>query len=256
MVKKVAIFDFDFRCSNSYDEIADEVIRFDGTNSSKNPFLITPNVDDVVNWNKPEYAILKEEFKKSAFVLADGQPLVLFSKLIGKNLIRRMPGSSLFPFIWSRIKEKGYPVLLILARNEICEWYEKDYELCKTYFPPVFDSKDTTQIKNIVFACKESIEKFNPYFVFIGIQFPKQNILALELFRSISVKRMPLFLMLGASMEFYSGHLKRSPRFFQQIGLEWFYRFCQHPNRLFKRYFINDMQIFKIFIKEFIKSKN
>jgi len=28
-----------------------------------------------------------------------------------------------------------------------------------------------------------------------------------------------------------------------RCGLEWFYRFCKEPGRMFRRYFIDDMKI-------------
>ena len=35
----------------------------------------------------------------------------------------------------------------------------------------------------------------------------------------------------------------------QKSGLEWFYRFTQEPKRMFKRYFIDDMQFIKVVLK-------
>ncbi|MFI5172268.1 MAG: WecB/TagA/CpsF family glycosyltransferase, partial [Chitinophagales bacterium] len=97
--------------------------------------------------------------------------------------------------------------------------------------------------------------------VFIGIRFPKQNHIALGLidhFNNTSQTTtaghaMPLFLLMGASYEFYLNLKKRAPRFWQKTGLEWFYRFTQEPGRLFKRYFVDDMQFFPIVWREMRK---
>ncbi len=66
---------------------------------------------------------------------------------------------------------------------------------------------------------------------------------------------MPLFLLMGASFEFYLGLKKRAPVIWQKAGLEWFYRFTQEPHRLFKRFFIDDLQFFPIVAREFLKGK-
>jgi N-acetylglucosaminyldiphosphoundecaprenol N-acetyl-beta-D-mannosaminyltransferase len=50
-----------------------------------------------------------------------------------------------------------------------------------------------------------------------------------------------------------AGSVKRAPKWMQDCGMEWFYRFLQEPKRMFKRYFINDMLFFWLLIKEVFK---
>lgn len=97
--------------------------------------------------------------------------------------------------------------------------------------------------------------------MFLGIRFPKQNHIALGLIEHINQynathnetpRNMPLFLLLGASYEFYL-NIKTCSEILAKIGMEWFYRFTQEPGRLFKRYFIDDMQFIPIVIREFRK---
>ncbi|MBK7110387.1 MAG: WecB/TagA/CpsF family glycosyltransferase [Bacteroidetes bacterium] len=102
---------------------------------------------------------------------------------------------------------------------------------------------------------------FKPEYIFIGIRFPKQNYIAFELLDNLqkqgySKSEMPLCLLLGASYEFYLDIKKRAPAIWQKTGMEWFYRFTQEPGRLFKRYFIDDMQFVSIFMKEYFKKES
>ena len=53
----------------------------------------------------------------------------------------------------------------------------------------------------------------------------------------------------GATIDFLSGNVRRCPPWMSRHGLEWFYRFLQEPKRLFKRYFIDDMQIARLIWK-------
>ena len=41
----------------------------------------------------------------------------------------------------------------------------------------------------------------------------------------------------GAAFDFHTGSIKNAPKFIQKMGMEWFYRLCSEPRRLFKRYF-------------------
>mgnify|MGYP002564205384 CR=1 FL=1 len=53
----------------------------------------------------------------------------------------------------------------------------------------------------------------------------------------------------GATVDFLAGNVKRAPRWMSDHGLEWFYRLLQEPKRMFKRYFIDDIKILKIYFK-------
>jgi N-acetylglucosaminyldiphosphoundecaprenol N-acetyl-beta-D-mannosaminyltransferase len=49
------------------------------------------------------------------------------------------------------------------------------------------------------------------------------------------------------------GKMKRAPMWMQKWSLEWFYRFLQEPERMFKRYFIDDMYFFWLLFKELFR---
>ena len=61
-----------------------------------------------------------------------------------------------------------------------------------------------------------------------------------------------VFMALGATIDFEAGTLKRAPKIWQKIGMEWLYRCMKEPKRLFKRYFVDDMQFFYYFVKQLL----
>ena len=61
-----------------------------------------------------------------------------------------------------------------------------------------------------------------------------------------------LFMALGATIDFEAGTLQRAPLMWQKIGMEWLYRVIKEPKRLFKRYFVDDMQFFYFFAKQLL----
>ena len=70
-----------------------------------------------------------------------------------------------------------------------------------------------------------------------------------------STERKPsvkLFMALGATVDFEAGTVKRCPMWIQRLGMEWFWRFCQEPRRLFKRYWVDDMKFFWYFGKQLL----
>ena len=44
----------------------------------------------------------------------------------------------------------------------------------------------------------------------------------------------------GAAFDFHTGRVKQAPRWMQHSGLEWFFRLCQEPRRLWRRYLRNN----------------
>ena len=89
------------------------------------------------------------------------------------------------------------------------------------------------------------IQKEKPHFFWVGLSTPKQ-----ERFMHGFLKRNPdltkgwdhgiVFFGVGAAFDFHSGRVQQAPRWMQRQGLEWFFRFCMEPLRLWKRYSINN----------------
>ena len=49
-----------------------------------------------------------------------------------------------------------------------------------------------------------------------------------------------LMLGVGAAFDFHSGRVRQAPRWMQRNGLEWFFRLCMEPRRLWRRYLTNN----------------
>ena len=45
----------------------------------------------------------------------------------------------------------------------------------------------------------------------------------------------------GGLFDFYAGRLPRAPQWVRELGCEWFYRFLQEPQRLWKRYWVGNV---------------
>lgn len=72
--------------------------------------------------------------------------------------------------------------------------------------------------------------------VFVALGVPKQEKLIAMLRRTMPETT---FIGVGGSFEFIAGLSARAPVWMQKRGLEWFYRLCTEPRRLWKRYLID-----------------
>ena len=44
----------------------------------------------------------------------------------------------------------------------------------------------------------------------------------------------------GGLFDFYSGRIPRAPQWVRELGLEWAFRLCQEPGRMWRRYIIGN----------------
>ena len=256
-LKKLTIFDFDFIAANSVEEVVRDIID---TSSAGNDydFLITPNAYQVVHFNDKRNAGLKEFYKHSSYILPDGMPIVWISKLFKNSLQKRLTGSDLFPVLWNEIKKRNKAATLVLPTNSIAELFQKDHTTANCFIPEVFAAGDEGYISTFSEKVADGIVNNKSRYVFLGLGFPKQEILARQIAEKLSKKGYEakvLFLLLGASFEFYFGLKNRAPVFFQRTGLEWLYRFAQEPARLWKRYTIDNVRFLFIAIGELFKHR-
>ncbi|MDM8562956.1 WecB/TagA/CpsF family glycosyltransferase, partial [Candidatus Marithioploca araucensis] len=218
------------------------------------PFVITPNSDQMVKLDQTQHHVLKEELKKSLFVLPDGQPIVWFSKWIRKPLKARLTGSDLFPLLWQQAKQNQQKILVIVSDEIFGEKLKQDYDNIVCYAPPFFEI-NTPDFDKICQELIEQIKDFQPKFVITGISFPKQEWLNLTIYTALKKQKIPspLFLCLGASAEFYVGVRKRAPLFLQKVGLEWLHRLWLEPGRMWRRYILGVFSLLNLFGKEMTK---
>ena len=84
--------------------------------------------------------------------------------------------------------------------------------------------------------------------VFLAVGSPRQEIVARALAaRGIAVGTG---LCVGASLEFLAGTEWRAPLLVQKAGLEWAWRLTQNPQRLWRRYLVDDPAILRLLWRE------
>ncbi len=257
-ISRVTLFDFNFISADSMQEIADLAMQvaLDNTVVKYNT-LITPNAYQIVHYNDNKNRELKDFYKQSCFILPDGKPIVWLSGILAKEQIKhRLAGSDLFPVLWKKIKATKQSVSLVLPKQSVCTLFKNDYPACSCSVPAFFGPSDEKYIAEFVAQVVENIIENKSRFLFLGLGFPKQEILGIEVTKRLKEKgysNSVLILLLGASFEFYFGLKKRAPRIIQSIGLEWLHRLLSEPRRLWKRYTVDNIRFLVIAIKEIFK---
>ena len=222
---------------------------------SELPLVVTPNVDILVTLETAEPSV-KETVDRAAMVLPDGQPLVSFSRFAGGSLQTRLPGSDLTAAMWPELIRQGRSTFAVTPNIEVAERLALSHAQFGSLVAPMLPKESGTLIDRFAWECIEAMSKMEkvPEFVFLGIGFPKDPLLARSIIDQwpAEMGQPPMVIAGGASLEFIAGRKKRAPEVFQRLGLEWLHRVASDPRRLAHRYFVRDMRFFVILARHMI----
>ena len=215
--------------------------------NKKPSYVVTPNVDHIVKLESDKE--FQEVYKEADLILTDGMPLIWISKLKKNPIKEKVSGSDLFPEVCKLAAYKGYKVFLLGAAEGVAakaaenlkEKY-KGLNVVGTYSPSYGFEKKEHEIQEII----KMINEVKPDILAVGLGAPKQEKFLYNYRKQLNV---PISLAIGASLDFEAGNIERAPEWMQHSGLEWFYRLCKEPKRMFKRYLVDDMKIFKLVFK-------
>jgi N-acetylglucosaminyldiphosphoundecaprenol N-acetyl-beta-D-mannosaminyltransferase len=250
---RVHLFGLDFVSCGSVVEVSRRLLEGAVVADDREPMVLTPNVDIMVHLDQNPNSVEADAFRRAQYCLPDGQPLVWASRLIGRRLEARLPGSGLFADLWPRLVAERRPVVVVAPSQVVADELGGQHPMASFVVPPMFDADDAGAIDSIVNRVIELSHRCRPEFVLIGIGNPKDPRVATRLLGTwpLELGPRPVVMALGASFQLYLGHKTRAPAWVQRIGMEWFHRFLQEPRRLFHRYFIKDMAFLGIVWREF-----
>ena len=167
--------------------------------------------------------------------LPDGQPLVWVAKLKGATKINRCFGPFVFKEIMLSTANKKFKHYFCggkegVAENLVISCINKfnNNNIVGTHSPPFRELLEDDIIK-----LARDINNKKTDILWIGISTPKQEILAYRLSKYTNVK---IIVTVGAAFDYYTGSIIIAPAWIQNLGLEWLYRLCLEPKRLWKRY--------------------
>lgn len=214
--------------------------------------LITPNLDHLVKLqhDREFYKV----YRQAEWVVCDSKILYLLSKLLKHPLPEAIPGSSFFTAFYMFHKDDpDCRIFLLGAKEGIAQKaMERINEkvgrkiVVGAHSPSFGFEKNERECEALV----DIVNKSGANVLLVGVGAPKQEKWIMK-YRN-QMPDVDLFMALGATIDFEAGTLKRAPRLWQKLGMEWLYRCLKEPRRLFKRYFVDDMQFFYYFAQQLL----
>ena len=189
-------------------------------------YMVTPNPEIVMeSWKNPE---LKAAVTDADLVIPDGIGIIHAANILKTPLKERLPGIDVTASILECMARDKKSVFLLGAKPGIAE---KAAEEMKKQFPGLVICGTQDGYFKDDAPIIERINEAAPDFLLVCLGAPKQ-----ELWMAQNAGKLNVGLMggLGGTLDVFSGTVKRAPKIWQDLGLEWLYRCIKEPWR-FKR---------------------
>jgi N-acetylglucosaminyldiphosphoundecaprenol N-acetyl-beta-D-mannosaminyltransferase len=201
-------------------------------------WIVTANVDIVrAATHDPELSALVAE---ADIVVADGMPVVWATRLAGEPVPERVTGAALVFSLAEAAAREGRTIYLLGGETGVPETAAEALQerfggltVAGTQSPPFGFEKTAEGMAEVVRLVAEA----KPDLVLVGLGFPKQE-------RTIRELRTVLpnswYIGCGAGIPMAAGEFSRAPGVMQKIGAEWLHRLALEPQRLARRYLLED----------------
>ena len=167
--------------------------------------------------------------REAEMVIPDGVGVKLGLKLKGKN-VSRIPGIDFAKRLLKEAAISNIPVAIIGSKEEVItkavENLKKEISgLNIVYYHNGYFSDD-----NEIYG---ELKKSSPKLILVALGSPKQDKF---IYGAKKILNPALMVGIGGSLDVWSGTVKRAPKIFRKLGIEWLYRTVTQPSR-FKRIF-------------------
>jgi len=178
---------------------------------------------------------LRRIHNDAGMVTPDGMPLVWFSRFCGKSRTDRVCGTDLMRKMTAVSSQRGYRQFYYGGAEGVADKLKQALitahpmlDVAGTLCPP-FRELTPEEDRAVVAA----INAARPDIVWVGLSTPKQEFWMANHLGRIEA---PVMVGVGAAFDFLAGTKRQAPRWMQRNGLEWLFRLCSEPRRLWRRY--------------------
>lgn len=167
--------------------------------------------------------------KEAEMVIPDGVGVKIALKLTGHN-VQRIPGIDFARRLLKEASLSGIPVAIIGAKEEVITKAVENLQNEINGLNIVYYHNGYFNDAELIY---NELKEKSPKLILVALGSPKQEKF---IFNAKKILNPSLMVGIGGSLDVWSGTVKRAPKIFQVLGLEWLYRTVTQPSR-FKRIF-------------------
>jgi N-acetylglucosaminyldiphosphoundecaprenol N-acetyl-beta-D-mannosaminyltransferase len=192
-------------------------------NANKRTYIVTANPEIVMQTRVD--ATYKKSVKSADYIIPDGAGIVKASKIIGNPIEERVTGFDLMFKLLSYAEKHSLSCYFLGAQQEA---NDRAVSRVRNSYPGIqiagshhgYFSNDEEIAKQVAAA--------KPDLIFVAMGFPRQeNFIAAHL----HLFEKGVFMGVGGVFDILAGEVKRAPRAWIKLNLEWLYRLIKQPFR-------------------------
>jgi N-acetylglucosaminyldiphosphoundecaprenol N-acetyl-beta-D-mannosaminyltransferase len=182
-------------------------------------------------------------------VVADGQSVVWASRVLRARLPERVAGIDLFQRLLAEAERKGLSVYFLGAKADVLAEMERRIAV---WYPKLrvagsrngyFADEQAGEIADAIAASRTDL-------LFLGMTSPKKEKFVADFGKHTGAKVVH---GVGGSFDVLAGVVRRAPKAWQKVGMEWAYRALQEPRRLGKRYVTTNAAFVALVARELVR---
>ncbi len=172
-------------------------------------------------------ALSSDFFERATLRIPDGIGIVLAARLLYGKRLARVAGADLMEAICAAAPAHGYRIFLYGGREEVSRAAAAKLASLHRGIRIVGRSQGFVPPGRMP-ELLDRIEAARPEILFVGLGSPRQERWMAEYLPQLDV---PLAQGIGGTLDTIAGTVRRAPRPFRRLGLEWLYRLAAEPSR-------------------------
>ena len=172
------------------------------------------------------------------YICPDGMPIVWLLRRKGVEA-HRLYGPDMMETVWDCGRQHQLRHFLLGGSDEAIALLREKFaarfpgvEIAGHYSPPMGEWAEDESA-----AMCQRIAESGANCVWVALGCPKQE---RWLYSNLSQLPAAVYFGVGAAFNFHAGLVSQAPLWIRSHGLEWLYRLCCEPRRLFKRYLVHN----------------
>lgn len=209
-------------CVDSYTGLITKIIQ--DIEHKRKSLIVAINPEKIMKAQQD--ADLKTLLNSATYQIPDGVGVILASKLKKGSIRNRITGIDMMLRLCDAAREYHKTVFLYGAKPGVAEKAKKELEVMFPGIDIVGTMDGYQEDQDIV---KNAINESKADILFVAMGSPAQENWIIANMRDICPS---IYQGVGGSFDVISGNLKRAPKGFQSLGLEWLYRLLKEPWRI------------------------
>jgi len=219
--KYVKILDISF-ITNTFEEMVNLFIK--RIHNREKTFVVTANPEIVMHAKK--HGEYRAALNDANYIVPDGYGIILASRILNTPIPERVTGYDLTIRLLELANQNKWKVYLLGGKEEVNSAAASNIEKQYPHLQLVGRHHGFFVLEEEMIPA--DIQKLQPDIVLVALGVPRQELWTSRHLNSFS---HGIFMGVGGSIDVLAGTVKRAPKIWQTLRVEWLYRLVKQPSR-------------------------